>query len=110
MNNPPQEDAPVGVICPGLWTVQVRWWKRHTPRLGEKTCTECGQAWPCHSWLCWDGQIGDAWEASKRFQRTEAEAATVAAPVTTRTRAATRTGTRTPRPRSEDPARTLSAA
>ncbi|GLZ81706.1 hypothetical protein Afil01_65130 [Actinorhabdospora filicis] len=69
LNNPPPEEGPVGVICPGLWTVQVRWWKRHTPRQGEKTCSECGQSWPCHSWLCWDGQIGDAIEASERFKR-----------------------------------------
>jgi len=81
LNNHPPADAPVGVICPGLWTVQVRWWKRHTPNPGEKKCTECAQSWPCHSWLCWDGQIGDAWDAATRYQRAHPAALNSAAPL-----------------------------
>ena len=113
MNNPPPEEAPAGVICPGLWTVQVRWWKRHTPRLGEKKCTECGQAWPCHSWLCWDGQIGDAWEASNRFLRHNPEVVEAVSTATGRTRATTRTSARPGARKTgtrDEPARTLSAA
>lgn len=66
-NHPPAEPPP-GVICPGLWTVQVRLWKRHTPWPGTTKCQECtGTAsWPCHSWLSWDGQLGDAWAAHIR--------------------------------------------
>lgn len=50
---------------PSLWRVQVRWWKRHTPTLDQQgakhpVCRHCGQSWPCHSWACWDGQLGQA--------------------------------------------------
>lgn len=53
------------MLVPSLWRVQARWWKRHTPaldQLGAKhpMCGHCGQSWPCHSWACWDGQLGQA--------------------------------------------------
>ncbi|MCH7232344.1 hypothetical protein L0U85_16000 [Glycomyces sp. L485] len=45
--------------------MQARWWKRHTPALEQRgarrpVCGHCRQAWPCHSWACWDGQLGEA--------------------------------------------------
>ncbi|MEV0649900.1 hypothetical protein AB0I28_32055 [Phytomonospora sp. NPDC050363] len=68
LKNLPPDDPPAGVICPGLWTMQVRYWRLHTPRPGTKRCQECKgtAAWPCHSWLCYDGLLGDAVEASRR--------------------------------------------
>ncbi len=26
----------------------------------KPVCGHCRQAWPCHSWACWDGQLGEA--------------------------------------------------
>ncbi|WP_199043087.1 hypothetical protein [Glycomyces salinus] len=45
--------------------MQARWWKRHTPASDQRgsrrpVCGHCHQAWPCHSWACWDGQLGEA--------------------------------------------------
>lgn len=73
VNHPPAEPPP-GVICPDIWTVQVRWWRRHTPDENRR-CRECAgtAAWPCMSWLCWDGQLGDAIAASLQY-RAEQEA------------------------------------
>jgi hypothetical protein len=53
------------VLVPSLWRVQARWWKRHTPAMDQRgakhpVCGHCGQSWPCHSWACWDGQLGQA--------------------------------------------------
>ena len=53
------------MLVPSLWRVQARWWKRHTPALEQRTakhplCGHCEQSWPCHSWACWDGQLGQA--------------------------------------------------
>ena len=68
LDNPPPDEPPSGVLVPSLWRVQTRWWKRHTPALDQRSarrpvCGHCRQAWPCHSWACWDGQIGAAAEA-----------------------------------------------
>ncbi|GAA4924280.1 hypothetical protein GCM10023223_52150 [Stackebrandtia albiflava] len=68
MEQPPPSEPPDGVLSPSLWPVQVRWWRRHTPKGQARICAVCGQSWPCHSWACWDGQIGEAVEAAKRHQ------------------------------------------
>ncbi|WP_156926137.1 hypothetical protein [Glycomyces arizonensis] len=65
LDNPPPDEPPSGVPVPSLWRVQARWWRRHTPALDQRSvrrpvCGHCGQAWPCHSWACWDGQLGEA--------------------------------------------------
>lgn len=60
LQKPPPVDPPAGAVCPSLWPVQVRWWLKHTPKDDSQVCRSCSQAWPCHSWACWDGQIGDA--------------------------------------------------
>lgn len=65
LENPPPDEPPSDVLVPSLWRVQARWWKRHTPALDQRTakhplCGHCGQSWPCHSWACWDGQLGQA--------------------------------------------------
>ncbi|GAB3235129.1 hypothetical protein GCM10027447_32700 [Glycomyces halotolerans] len=65
LDNPPPDEPPNGVLVPSLWRVQARWWKRHTPAADQRTarrpvCGHCRQAWPCHSWACWDGQLGEA--------------------------------------------------
>ncbi len=65
LDNPPPDEPPSGVLVPSLWRVQTRWWKRHTPAVDQRNarrpvCGHCRQAWPCHSWACWDGQIGQA--------------------------------------------------
>ncbi|WP_133884184.1 hypothetical protein [Glycomyces sp. NRRL B-16210] len=65
LDNPPPEVPPSDVLVPSLWRVQVRWWNRHTPALDQRgvkhpVCGHCGQSWPCHSWACWDGQLGQA--------------------------------------------------
>ncbi|WP_143015014.1 hypothetical protein [Glycomyces harbinensis] len=66
---------------PSLWRVQARWWKRHTPALDQRgvkhpVCSHCGQSWPCHSWACWDGQLGQAVGGPPVTGRTEAPAPT----------------------------------
>jgi len=68
LDKPPPSEPPPGVLCPSLWPVQVRWWRRHTPKDKARTCAVCGQGWPCHSWACWDGQIGDAVAAAEQHQ------------------------------------------
>lgn len=65
LDNPPPDEPPIEVLVPSLWRVQARWWKRHTPALDQQSakhpvCRHCAQAWPCHSWACWDGQLGQA--------------------------------------------------
>ncbi|WP_153027425.1 hypothetical protein [Glycomyces albidus] len=65
LDNPPPDEPPSDVLVPSLWRVQARWWKRHTPALDQQgakhpVCRHCSQAWPCHSWACWDGQLGQA--------------------------------------------------
>lgn len=65
LENPPPDEPPSEVLVPSLWRVQARWWKRHTPALDQRgakhpVCGHCGQSWPCHSWACWDGQLGQA--------------------------------------------------
>ncbi|WP_460497144.1 hypothetical protein [Glycomyces tarimensis] len=60
--------------------MQARWWKRHTPALDQRSarrpvCGHCRQTWPCHSWACWDGQLGEA----VAMPRTAAESLTGAA-------------------------------
>ena len=65
LDNPPPDEPPSEVLVPSLWRVQARWWKRHTPALEQRSakhpvCGHCGQSWPCHSWACWDGQLGQA--------------------------------------------------
>lgn len=79
---PPPAEPPRGVLMPSLWPVQVRWWLRHTPKKGTRTCAACGQSWPCHSWACWDGQLGDAVQASRLSQQpaTDRRAITIPAP------------------------------
>ncbi|THV24457.1 hypothetical protein [Glycomyces paridis] len=65
LDNPPPNEPPSEVLVPSLWRVQVRWWNRHTPSLDQRgvkhpVCGHCAQTWPCHSWACWDGQLGQA--------------------------------------------------
>jgi len=65
LDNPPPDEPPSEVLVPSLWRVQARWWKRHTPVLEQRgakhpLCGHCRQSWPCHSWACWDGQLGQA--------------------------------------------------
>lgn len=65
LENPPPDEPPSDVLVPSLWRVQARWWKRHTPAMDQRSvkhplCGHCGQSWPCHSWACWDGQLGQA--------------------------------------------------
>lgn len=65
LDNPPPSEPPGQVLVPSLWRVQVRWWHRHTPALDQRgakhpVCGHCAQSWPCHSWACWDGQLGQA--------------------------------------------------
>jgi hypothetical protein len=65
LDNPPPDEPPSDVLVPSLWRVQARWWKRHTPAPEQRNakhpvCGHCGQSWPCHSWACWDGQLGQA--------------------------------------------------
>jgi hypothetical protein len=69
---------------PSLWRVQARWWKRHTPALDQRdarhpVCGHCGQSWPCHSWACWDGQLGQAVGRPPVQERAEAPAASTPA-------------------------------
>jgi len=65
LENPPPDEPPSEVLVPSLWRVQARWWKRHTPAIDQRdakhpVCSHCAQSWPCHSWACWDGQLGQA--------------------------------------------------
>lgn len=65
LDNPPPDEPPSNVLVPSLWRVQARWWKRHTPAFDQRgakhpVCGHCSQSWPCHSWACWDGQLGQA--------------------------------------------------
>ncbi|MFC4335496.1 hypothetical protein [Salininema proteolyticum] len=65
LDNPPPENPPAGVPAPSLWRVQRRRWHQHTPAPCDRgaknpVCAHCKQAWPCHSWACWDGQIAEA--------------------------------------------------
>lgn len=69
LDRPPPSQPPNGVLCPSLWPVQVRWWLRHTPKSQSRTCAVCDQAWPCHSWACWDGQLADALATAQTYRR-----------------------------------------
>lgn len=86
LDNPPPDEPPSGVLVPSLWRVQARWWKRHTPALDQRStrrpvCGHCLQAWPCHSWACWDGQLGEAvGMPGKTGKRADAETRPVSDP------------------------------
>ena len=74
---PPPDQPPAGVLCPSLWPVQIRWWLKHTPKVGGQSgdpCRICAQTWPCPGWACWDGQLGEALAAAKKYSQTEAPA------------------------------------
>ncbi|NUQ89128.1 MAG: hypothetical protein HOQ43_11775 [Glycomyces artemisiae] len=104
LDNPPPDEPPSEVLVPSLWRVQARWWKRHTPALDQQgakhpVCGHCGQSWPCHSWACWDGQLGqavhqsDAPATAKGAAQVEAPAADDGAGVNAPSRSLALTGT-----------------